>query len=200
MEDDLRAIGRPDDDVGLGQAPLEIAALAATRAVERASGDGFVGVEQRLELLPLDRDQAKCRACLVERIGAEGCDRLALVGRLVCEHRDVAGADRRPHAGRLERRGEVDPLHPGPSVRASEHGGVEHPGQRDVGREKRLSTCAGEAVDTSRRAADDLAGPGRPLLERVLLDDEEDLLEPALHLLLGADQSRHVRIASSIFG
>ena len=42
--------------------------------------------------------------------------------------------------------------------------------------------------------------PGGPLLERVLLDDEPDLLVPALDLLLGADQSRHVRIASSIFG
>ena len=77
---------------------------------------------------------------------------------------------------------------------------MEHAGQRDVGGEKRLSSRAGESVDASRRAADDLAGPGRPLLERVLLDDEEDLLEPALDLLLGADQSRHVRIASSIFG
>src|SRR4029453_16344472 len=35
---------------------------------------------------------------------------------------------------------------------------------------------------------------------RILLDDEEDLLEAALDLLLRADQSRHVRIASSILG
>ena len=45
-----------------------------------------------------------------------------------------------------------------------------------------------------------LERPGRPLLERVLLDDEPDLLAAALDLLLRADQPRHVRIASSIFG
>ena len=77
---------------------------------------------------------------------------------------------------------------------------MEHPGQSDVGREERLAAGPGEPVDARRRVTDDVAGPGRPLLERVLLDDEEDLLEPALDLLLGADQSRHVRIASSIFG
>ena len=49
-------------------------------------------------------------------------------------------------------------------------------------------------------SADDLARPGRPLLERVLFDDEPDLLVAALDLLLRADQSCHVRIASSIFG
>ena len=57
-----------------------------------------------------------------------------------------------------------------------------------------------EAVDAGGGPADDVARAGGPLLERVLLDDEPDLLEAALDLLLGADQSRHVRIASSIFG
>ena len=51
-----------------------------------------------------------------------------------------------------------------------------------------------------RRPADDRERPRGPLLERILLDDEPHLLEAALDLLLGADQSRHVRIASSIFG
>ena len=85
-------------------------------------------------------------------------------------------------------------------VRRAEHGGVQHPVQPQVGREGRLAAGALEAVDARRVPADDLARPGRPLLERVLVDDEPDLLVAALDLFLGADQSRHVRIASSIFG
>src|SRR6516225_8839297 len=77
---------------------------------------------------------------------------------------------------------------------------MQHPRQRHVGGEERLAACPCKPVDTSRRSADDVEGAGRPLLERVLLDDEEDLLVPALDLCLCADQSRHVRIASSIFG
>src|SRR5262249_57029824 len=50
------------------------------------------------------------------------------------------------------------------------------------------------------RSPDDLPRPRRPLLERVLLDDEPDLLEAALDFLLRADQPCQVEIASSIFG
>ena len=57
-----------------------------------------------------------------------------------------------------------------------------------------------EPVDPRRRTADHLERTRGPLLERVLLDDDPDLLASALDLLLGADQPRHVRIASSIFG
>ena len=56
------------------------------------------------------------------------------------------------------------------------------------------------AVEARRRAADDVAWTGRPLVERVLLDERPDLLVPALDLLLRLDQSRHVEIASSIRG
>ena len=77
---------------------------------------------------------------------------------------------------------------------------MQHPGQLHVRRVHRLAARALAPVDTDRVAADDVARAGGPLVERVLLDDEPDLLVPALDLFLGADQSRHVRIASSIFG
>ncbi len=201
MQHDLGAIGRFDHHVGLGETALEIAALGASRATEeRPPGDGLVGVEQRLELLPVDRDQPKCRLGLLERVGTDGCDGLALVLGRVGEHRDLARADPGPHAGRVERRREVDPCHAGARVGASQDRGVEHPRKLQIGRVERLAAGPAECVGPGRRLPDDLAGPRRPLLERILLDDEEDLLEPALDLLLGADQSRHVRIASSIFG
>ena len=77
---------------------------------------------------------------------------------------------------------------------------MQHPAQPQVGGVDRLAAGALEPVDPGRRTADDLARSFGPLLERVLVDDEPDLLVPALDLFLGADQSRHVRIASSIFG
>ena len=77
---------------------------------------------------------------------------------------------------------------------------MEHPGQPEVGRVARLAARAQRAGDPRRGPPDDLARAGGPLLERVLLDDEPDLLVAALDLLLGSDQSCHVEIASSIFG
>ncbi len=77
---------------------------------------------------------------------------------------------------------------------------MKHPGQTDVAGEERLTAGPSSSVDAGRRAADDLAGPFRPLVERVLVDHEPDLLETAFDLFLGPDQSRHVRIASSILG
>ena len=77
---------------------------------------------------------------------------------------------------------------------------MEHSGQPDVGRVARLAARAERAGHPRGGPADDLARAGGPLLERVLLDDEPDLLVTALDLLLGADQSCHVEIASSIFG
>ena len=56
------------------------------------------------------------------------------------------------------------------------------------------------AVEAHGRPADDVAGTGRPLVERVLLDERPDLLVAALDLLLRLDQSRHVEIASSMRG
>src|SRR5437899_5312148 len=85
-------------------------------------------------------------------------------------------------------------------VRAAQHGGVQHPGQPQVGGVDGFAARPLEPVDPRGGLPDDLARAGRPLLQRVFLDDEPDLFEPAFDFLLGADQSRHVRIASSIFG
>src|SRR5919198_388911 len=63
------------------------------------------------------------------------------------------------------------------------------------------SWCLGSTrSEPRRRLPDDRPRPGGPLVERVLLDHDPLLGEAALDLLLGADQSCQVRIASSIFG
>ena len=77
---------------------------------------------------------------------------------------------------------------------------MQHPRKPDVGGVTRLAANALEGVLARSRPTDDLAGALRPLLERILLDDEPDLLEPAFDLFLGADQPRQLRSASSIFG
>ena len=137
---------------------------------------------------------------LAERVGGDGGDRRAGVADLLLETFRLAGPDRRAHARQRERRREVDLLHARVRVRRAEHGRLQHPGQPDVGGVARLAAHALGAGLARRRPADDLARPGGPLLERILLDDDPDLLEPALDFLLGANQSCHVRIASSIFG
>src|SRR5207245_3254928 len=76
----------------------------------------------------------------------------------------------------------------------------EHPRQRDVGGVARLATHPFGAVLARRRPAHHRERPGRPLLERILLDDDPHFLETPLDLLLGADQPCQLRIASSIFG
>ena len=77
---------------------------------------------------------------------------------------------------------------------------MQHPREPDVGGVTSLAAHALAGVLARRRPADDLAGALRPLLERILLDDEPDFLEPAFDLFLGADQPCQLRIASSIFG
>ena len=104
------------------------------------------------------------------------------------------------HARQRERRREIDLLDARVRVRGAQHSCVQHPGQLDVRRVARFAADALECVLPHRVAADDRQRPGGPLRERILLDDEPDLFEPALDLLLGADQSRQCRIASSILG
>jgi hypothetical protein len=77
---------------------------------------------------------------------------------------------------------------------------VKHPGEVNVRRVFRLAPRPGERIHAFRRAADRLERAGRPLLERVLLDDDPLLGELPLDFLLGANQSRQVLIASSIRG
>ena len=150
--------------------------------------------------VPLDVDQLDRRARLLDRVGGDGSDRLALVAGLVGQRVDVVGADCAPHPGSGERALERDPLHACARVRGPENRRVQHPGKPQVGRVPGLAPCAHAARHPLCRTPDDLARPGRPLLERVFFDDEPDLLEAALDLFLGADQPCHVEIASSIFG
>src|SRR5581483_7061137 len=131
---------------------------------------------------------------------ADGRDGDTLVVALVDELRDVARTDRGMHARQRERGREIEVRHACARVRRAKHGGVHHPGKREIGGVDRLPGRALATVDARRRLPDDAAGPGRPLLERVLLDDDPHLLVAAFDLLLGPNQSRHVRIASSILG
>ena len=85
-------------------------------------------------------------------------------------------------------------------VGAAQDRGVEHAGQLDVGRVQSLASCALETVDARYLSSDGRQRPFRPLLERVLLDDDPDVLVAAFDFLLGADQSCHVPMASSILG
>ena len=77
---------------------------------------------------------------------------------------------------------------------------MEHPRELEVGGVPRLAADPLRRVEPLGRLADGRARAGRPLLERVFLDDEPDLLEAPLDFLFRANQSRHVLIASSIFG
>ena len=85
-------------------------------------------------------------------------------------------------------------------MRAVQQRRVEHAGELDVSGVARLAARLLEAVESRRVPADDVAGPGRPLDERVLVDERPDLLVPALDLLLGLDQPRQLEIASSMRG
>ncbi len=77
---------------------------------------------------------------------------------------------------------------------------MQHPGELHVGRELRLAACALHAVDAWNLAADDLERPSGPLVDRILVDDDPLLGVLPFDFLLGANQSRHVLMASSILG
>ena len=81
----LRRVLGLDDGVRLGEALLVVAALVAARLLQqRAARDRLVGVEQRLQLLPLDLDQLERGPCLREGLGRDAGDGAALeVGLLV---------------------------------------------------------------------------------------------------------------------
>ena len=135
-----------------------------------------------------------------ERVGADGRDCDALVVALLNELRDLARPDRGMDTRERERGREVDPAHGRGGVGRAQDGRVEHPAQTEIGGERGLAAGALEAVDAHGGSTDDLPRAFGPLLERVLVDDEPHLLVAAFDFFLGADQSRHVRMASSIFG
>ena len=200
MEHALGAVGRLEHDVGLREPVPDVASAERADLEQGASLDRLVGIEQRLAQAPLDVDQRDRGLCLGERVGAHGGDRGAFVVAFRGEQLGVAGADDATNAGGRECGREVDLLGLGARVRAAKHRCLEHPGETDVAGVQRLAAGARIAVEACSGSADHIAGAVRPLIERVLVDDEPDLLELALDLLLRTDQSCHVRIASSIFG
>ena len=185
----------------LGEPLLEVAALSHPRLTEKLPARHcFIRIGQHFELLEVDPDRVEACAGLRERVCADRCHRGALEAAFVVQDVEVVRPDRGVHAGQRARRLEVDAADAGMRVGRAQHGRVQHPRQLQVCGVDGFAAGALEAVDARRRPAHDLERPGRPLLERVLFDDEPDLLVPAFDLLLGADQSCHVRIASSIFG
>ena len=197
----LRRVLGLDDCVRLGEAQLVVAALVAARLLQqRAARDRLVGVEQRLQLFPLDLDQLERGPCLRECLGRDAGDGAALEVGLLVDTADLARTDDREHARRSRRGAEVDPSDSRTRVRAAEDRALEHPGELDVARVAGLAAGLLEAVEPRCVPADHRARPGRPLDERVLFDERPDLLVAALDLLLGLDQPCHVEIASSIRG
>jgi hypothetical protein len=122
------------------------------------------------------------------------------VARLVGQRVEVWRPDYRPDAGRLPRRLEVDRDDARAGIRAPEDSRVQHPGKLDVGREHRVTSCFVRAVHTRNASTDGRERPCRPLVERVLVDNDPDFFVAALYFFFGADQSCHVVMASSIFG
>ena len=201
VQHDLGRVLARDDDVGLREPPFEIAALAHPRLADQLPArHRFIGIGQHLELLEVDLDRVQRRAGLRVGVRAHRRDRGALEAAFVVQDVEVVRPEGCMHAGRRECRREVDAADAGMGIGRAQHGGVQHPRQLQVGCVDGLASRALEAVDARCRPADDLERPGGPLLQRVLFDDEPDLLVTAFDFLLGADQSCHVRIASSIFG
>ena len=201
VQDRLCAVRPLDDDVGLREAALGVAAVERARLGKQLpSAHRLLRIEQRLEHLVLDVDHRERRAGLRERVGGHGGDGLALEVGLAHKLRNRLGLEHGVHARRLERARRVERLHARACVRRAQHGGLEHPRQLQVGRVERLARRALEAVLPRGGTADDVAWAVSPGVERVLFDDEPDFFEAAFDFLLGADQSCHVRIASSIFG
>jgi hypothetical protein len=85
-------------------------------------------------------------------------------------------------------------------IRRAQHRRVQHAWELEVGRVWRLAARALRAVDPWDTAADVRERPGRPLVERVLVDDDPNFFVAPFDFFFGADQSCHVVMASSIFG
>jgi hypothetical protein len=197
----LRRVGGLDEGVCLGEAAFVVAALIGVGlGDDRAAADGLLGVEERLELLPVDLDQPHCRLGLLERLGRDRGDRVPLVVGLCSDAVDLARADRGQDAWSSEGGGEVDPAHLRARVWAVEERRVEHPGELDVGGVARLAAGFLEAVEARRVPADHIPRSRGPLDERILVDERPDLFVAALDLFLGLDQPRQLEIASSMRG
>jgi hypothetical protein len=157
-------------------------------------------VENRFEGFPLDLDRLDGAAGLRKRVGRNRRDCGAAVARFGLETLRVTRAERVVHPRQPERRRKVDLRHARVRIWRAQHRCMKHPGELDVRRVSRFAADALPCVLPHRIVADHRQRPIGPLHERIFLDNEPDLLEPALDLLLGADQSRQCRIASSIRG
>jgi hypothetical protein len=112
VQNRLGAVLRLDDHVGLGEARVDVAPLVAARLVhERLAANGLLGVEQRLELLPLHVDERKRLAGPLVALGGDGGHRRAVEGRLGLQHVALVRPDCAQHAGQLERTAEVELVH-----------------------------------------------------------------------------------------
>ena len=197
----LRRVLGLDDDVGLSDALLVVAALVAARFLDHgAARDRLVGVEQRLELVPHDLDQFERRLCLLQRLGCDARHRGAFEMRFLLDPGHLSRPDDAEHAGRGRRRGEIDATYLRARVRAAQERALEHSGELDVAGVAGLPARLLVAVEARGVPAHDRTRPGGPLDECILLDERPDLLVAALDLLLGLDQPCHVLIASSMRG
>ena len=140
------------------------------------------------------------RLRLAERLRRDGCDGMADVARLVRQLLEVVGAD---HCANARLRGggfELELCYTRARVRRAEDGRVQHPGQLQVGRVEDLPPDPVGSIDARHLPPDDRQGSLRPRVDRVLVDDDPDVLVAAFDFLLGLDQPCQVAIASSIFG
>ncbi len=104
VEHGLSSILALDDDIRLCQSAADVAALVVPRLVcERLLADRLLGIDKRLEHLPLDVDQRQRLASPFGAFGGDRRDGRALEGRLLLEHVAIRGPDRAAHPRRLAR-------------------------------------------------------------------------------------------------
>ena len=103
----------------------------------------------------------------------------------------LAWAEHRMDARRFESALEIDAVHAGVRMRIAEDGRVEHSRELEVGGVARLAADALGSIDAHGFLSHDGPRAGWPLLERIFLDDEPDVLVPAFDLFLGLDQPCH---------
>src|SRR5262249_681275 len=116
------------------------------------------------------------------------------------EHVQLPGAEDRADATRRTSCGEFYTCYTRARVGTAQHGRVQHSGQLDVGCVQSLAPRTVEAVDARDFTADYGQRTDRPLVERVLVDDDPDVFVAAFDFLLGADHACQVLIACSSLG
>ena len=128
VEDALRPVLGLDDDVRVGKSLLDVAAPVVPRVGdERLLLQRLLGVEQRLQHFPFHIDRPDRRTRLLDRLGGDGGDGLALEVRLVREDVEVARPDHGPVTGDLAGRLQIKLFHARARVWAAQNGGVQHP-------------------------------------------------------------------------